>query len=271
MPDRTTSGAAVFAAPSAAGAAGSASTNASANASGGTGAGTGLGTTGTGTERGPALNLPRVLGHNSLREQVSHALRAALIAGELRPGVVYSAPVLAAGFGVSATPVREAMLDLAKEGLVEVVRNKGFRVTELSESDLDQFTEIRALIEVPVVTGLARTAPAADLAALRPAAEAIVTAAKARDLIAYVEADQAFHLALLGLSGNPHLVEVVSDLRNRSRLYGLPSLADAGVLAASAEEHVQLVNALIARDAPTVEGLMKTHLTHVRSIWAGRE
>ena len=46
-------------------------------------------------ERGPALNLPRVLGHNSLREQVSHALRAALIAGELRPGVVYSAPVLA--------------------------------------------------------------------------------------------------------------------------------------------------------------------------------
>lgn len=267
MPDRTTSGAAVFTAPSAGatGATGSAST------SGGPGTSAGLGTAGADPERGPALNLPRVLGHNSLREQVSHALRAALIAGELRPGVVYSAPVLAAGFGVSATPVREAMLDLAKEGLVEVVRNKGFRVTELSESDLDQFTEIRALIEIPVVTGLARTAPATDLAALRPAAEAIVTAAKARDLIGYVEADQAFHLALLGLSGNPHLVEVVSDLRNRSRLYGLPSLADAGILAASAEEHVQLVNALIARDAATVEALMKTHLTHVRSIWAGRE
>src|SRR3954470_11176919 len=91
-------------------------------------------------DRSPALNLPRVLGHHSLREQVSHALRAALIAGELRPGVVYSAPVLAAGFGVSATPVREAMLDLAKEGLVEVVRNKGFRVTELSDRDLDELT-----------------------------------------------------------------------------------------------------------------------------------
>ncbi|MFD8019876.1 GntR family transcriptional regulator, partial [Streptomyces lavendulae] len=53
-----------------------------------------------------------------LRDQVGHALRAALIAGELRPGSVYSAPGLAAELGVSATPVREAMLDLAREGLV---------------------------------------------------------------------------------------------------------------------------------------------------------
>jgi DNA-binding GntR family transcriptional regulator len=217
----------------------------------------------------PSPNLPRVLGPHSLREQVSNALRAALITGELRPGVVYSAPVLAAGFGVSATPVREAMLDLAKEGLVEVVRNKGFRVTELSEADLDQFTEIRALIEVPVVTGLARSAPRDRLAALRPLAESIVAAARARDLIAYVEADQGFHLALLGLSGNPHLVEVVAGLRNRSRLYGLPGLADAGELATSATEHVDLVDALVAGDAERVERLMRAHLTHVRSIWAG--
>jgi len=163
------------------------------------------------------------------------------------------------------------MLDLAKEGLVEVVRNKGFRVTELSEEDLDQFTEIRALIEIPVVTALSDTATSKDLKALRPAAEAIVSAAKARDLIGYVEADQEFHLSLLDLSGNPHLVTVVSDLRNRSRLYGLPSLADAGVLVASAEEHVQLVDALVARDTEAVEALMRTHLTHVRSIWAGNE
>ena len=221
-----------------------------------------------GPDTSPTLNLPRVLGHSSLREQVSHALRAALVAGELRPGVVYSAPVLAAGFGVSATPVREAMLDLAKEGLVEVVRNKGFRVTELSESDLDQFTEIRALIEIPVMAALARTAQREHLEALRPTAEAIVTAARGRDLIGYVEADQAFHLGLLSLSGNRHLVEVVSDLRNRSRLYGLPSLADAGALAASAEEHLVMLDTLLAGDADAVEHLMRAHLTHVRSIWA---
>jgi DNA-binding GntR family transcriptional regulator len=221
-----------------------------------------------GLEGGRNLNLPRVLGHNSLREQVSHALRAALVAGELRPGVVYSAPVLAGEFGVSATPVREAMLDLAKEGLVEVVRNKGFRVTELSAADLDAFTEIRALIEIPVITGLARTATKEQLEDMRPLAQAIVDAARARDLIGYVEADQAFHLGLLGLTGNRHLVDVVADLRNRSRLYGLPALADAGTLSASAEEHLVLLEHLLRGDAEAVERSMRDHLGHVRSIWA---
>ena len=220
-------------------------------------------------EAGPTPNLPRVLGHNSLREQVSHALRAALVAGELRPGAVYSAPVLANGFGVSATPVREAMLDLAKEGLVEVVRNKGFRVTELSEADLDAFNEIRALIEIPVVTGLARTAQRDQLEALRPVAESIVEAARERDLIAYVEADQAFHLGLLALSGNRHLVDVIADLRNRSRLYGLPALADAGTLAASAGEHLVMLDHLVRGDVEQVEQLMRAHLGNVRSLWAG--
>ena len=72
-------------------------------------------------------------GRRRLRDEVAAALRAALIAGELRPGEVYSAPVLAARFGVSATPVREAMLDLVREGLVDTMPNKGFRVTELSD------------------------------------------------------------------------------------------------------------------------------------------
>ena len=89
----------------------------------------------------------------SYRERVADALRAALIAGELRAGGVYSAPALAARFGVSATPVREAMLDLAKEGLVDVVPNKGFRVTEVSEQQLDEYTHISSLIEMPTDGG----------------------------------------------------------------------------------------------------------------------
>ena len=79
----------------------------------------------------PALGGPRI----SYRERVVDALRAALIAGELRPGEVYSAPALAGRFGVSATPVREAMLDLVREGLVDTVPNKGFRVTAVSNGN----------------------------------------------------------------------------------------------------------------------------------------
>ena len=84
-----------------------------------------------------ALQLPSFHQQSSLREQVADALRAHLVSGRMRPGVLYSAPKLAAEFGVSATPVREAMLDLVSEGLVDVVRNKGFRVTHLSDAELD--------------------------------------------------------------------------------------------------------------------------------------
>lgn len=214
------------------------------------------------------LNLPSVQEHRSLRDQVTHALRAALIAGELRPDVIYSAPTLAAQFRVSATPVREAMLDLAKEGLIEVVRNKGFRVTALSPRDLDEYTEIRALIEIPVAVRVARLADRGALEALRPLAEEIVRAARDRDLIGYLEADRQFHMGLLSLAGNRRLVEVVGDLRKRSRLYGLDSLAARGALVASAEEHAQILDLMIAGDADGVERAMREHLGHIRSLWA---
>jgi len=218
-----------------------------------------------------APDLP-VLGgkKSSYRERVADALRAALIAGELLPGQVYSAPALATRFGVSATPVREAMLDLAKEGLVDTVPNKGFRVTAVSEQQLDEYTHIRSLIEIPTVVELATTADPVSLEALRPAAREIVQAAVAGDLIAYVEADTRFHLGLLALAGNTHLVEVVRDLRKRSRLYGLTPLVKSGRLLASAEEHLELLDALVARDEGAVRAVMTRHIGHVRGLWAAR-
>ncbi|MEU8249626.1 GntR family transcriptional regulator [Nonomuraea sp. NPDC048916] len=215
------------------------------------------------------LDLPTVGERQSLREQVAHALRAALITGEMRPGVVYSAPMLAQQFGVSATPVREAMLDLAKEGLVEAVRNKGFRVTELSDRDLDELTEIRRLIEVPTVTRLADASRAADFERLRPLAEEIVAAAERADLLGYVDADLRFHVELLALSGNSHLVAVVRDLRNRARLYGLSQLATRGGLADAAREHLAMLDALAEGDQAAVGHIMAEHIHHVRGIWAG--
>ncbi|WP_240003706.1 GntR family transcriptional regulator [Streptomyces cinnamoneus] len=203
-----------------------------------------------------------------LRDKVAHALRAALISGELRPGCVYSAPALAADFGISATPVREAMLDLAREGLVEPIRNRGFLITEVSERDLDQFTEIRALIEIPTVGRVARTATRQQLEALRPVAEEIVDAARAHDLIGYLEADRRFHLALLSLAGNDHLVTFVGDLRKRSRLYGLTRLDERGELLPSAEEHLELLELALAGDAAGAEACMGRHLGKVRSLWA---
>jgi len=215
--------------------------------------------------------LPSFGNRRNLREEITETLRAAVISGELRPGVVYSAPSLAEQFGVSSTPVREAMLDLVSEGLVEAVRNKGFRVTELSEQQLDDITHLRALIEIPTVRAIAEAGvDPAVIERLRPLAAGIEDAARRRDLIAHVTIDMEFHLTLLGLTGNTYLVDTVRSLRSRSRIYGLVTLAEHDRLVPSSHEHSDLLDLIEARDADGAEQLMRQHLNHVRGLWADK-
>jgi DNA-binding GntR family transcriptional regulator len=174
---------------------------------------------------------------------------------------------LAAQFGVSPTPVREAILDLAKEGLIAIAKNKGFRVNGLSRRRARPDHRNRALLEIPVVAGspARSTRPARLLEAL---AQSIVDAAAGADLARYLEADTAFHTALLSMAGNPMLVALVTDLRNRTRLFGLDALVHSGRLTDSAAEHVTLVQLLRKGDPEPVAELMRAHLGHVRTIWA---
>jgi DNA-binding GntR family transcriptional regulator len=204
----------------------------------------------------------------SLRETVTQILRAAIISGEMAPGEVYSAPALGMRFGVSATPVREAMVDLSSEGLVQTVPNKGFRVTAVSEAELDDIAALRMLIEPPTVRQVTPLIPEEAIPALRELARAIVGNAEAGDLITYTEADRRFHLAILEYSNNQRLVSLVSDLRSHTRLYGLSRMVDRGTLAGSAAEHLELVDLIAARDATGAGNLMKRHIGRVRAEWA---
>ncbi|GAB4588922.1 GntR family transcriptional regulator [Nocardia sp. IFM 10818] len=207
----------------------------------------------------------------SLRDKVSRALRAAIIAGEMEPGVVYSAPTLGARFGVSATPVREAMQDLARENLISIVPNKGFRVTEVAEKDLDDITEIRLLLEPPTVRAVTPLIPAADLPRLRELAAAIVDGAERGDLVEYTAADQVFHLTLLGYADNPRLNALVSDLRDHTRLFGLAALAQKGELVDVAREHFTIVDLIESRDQDAVESFLCEHIKQARGRWAKPE
>lgn len=203
-----------------------------------------------------------VVQRSSVRGQIVDALRAALVAGDLRPGEVYSAPVLGERFGVSATPVREAMQQLALEGAVEVVPNRGFRVVERGARELAELAEVRALIEVPVMLRLARTVPAERWAELRPLAEATVRAASSGCRATYAESDRGFHRAVLSLSGNEQLVQIAEDLHRRAQwpLVGSgPGMRGRADLVADAHEHTALLDALIARDLDVVRALVGEH------------
>jgi DNA-binding GntR family transcriptional regulator len=214
--------------------------------------------------------LPTIGERTSLRERVAESLRAALVSGRMVPGTTYSIPALAEQFGVSATPVREAMLDLVNEGIMSAVPNKGFRVVELSDAELDQITELRRLLEVPTVGELAGAIDRAAVRRLRSLADAVSDAARRGDVVGYVEADRELHLALLAEAGNPRLVEMVGRLRDQSRLYGLEQLAAEGVLVDSATEHMRLIDTLESGDRRAAERVMAHHLDHVRGIWASR-
>ncbi|MFE4452353.1 GntR family transcriptional regulator [Streptomyces sp. NPDC056796] len=199
---------------------------------------------------------PRAVQRHSVRGQILDALRAALADGDLAPGEVYSAPALGARFGVSATPVREAMQRLAVEGAVEVVPNRGFRVSERGPRERAELAEVRALIEVPVMLRLARTVPVAGWCALRPLADATAAAARTGDRAAYAESDRAFHRAVLALSGNQQLVSVADDLHRRAQ--GPP--ARRADLIADASQHIALLDALVARDLAGARSLVHEHL-----------
>ncbi|WP_246204331.1 GntR family transcriptional regulator [Streptomyces tailanensis] len=208
------------------------------------------------------IPMPRpVVQRASVRGQILDALRAALTTGELTPGEVYSAPALGEQFGVSATPVREAMQQLAIEGAVEVVPNRGFRVVRRGARELAELAEVRALLQVPVILRLARTLPADSWAELRPLAEETARAASAGCRATYGEADRAFHRGMLGPAGNEQLVQVADDLHRRAQLplHAGPVGGGCGELMADAEEHIALVDALTAGDLEAVELLVQKH------------
>ncbi|MGX5696178.1 GntR family transcriptional regulator [Agromyces soli] len=211
----------------------------------------------------------RVLEVQSLREQIERTLSSRIVAGEFAPGTVLTVPTLASEFGVSATPVREAMLNLARRGFLSPIRNRGFRVTEVSEEELRELGEVRVLLEAPPMRMIAGTLSAEVVAELEALAERIVSAGREGRFEDYLEADTAFHLALLEHAGNRHLVQLVRELRQQTRLVGLVNLSESDALVASSLEHAELVRLLVAGDGEGAEALMRRHIGHVAGLWSG--
>ncbi len=211
------------------------------------------------------LSVPRIAPVTSLRDRALEILRQAIVSGEIVPEKLYSATALAKDLGVSVSPVREAMLTLVNEGTLEAVRNRGFRIVELSTADLDEVFELRLLLEVPSMGALARSGLQDghdELERLVRATEDSVDDAKE-----FLARDRDFHLFLLRHHGNARLVDTVSLLRDQTRLYGLGPVASAQLRREAAAEHRQLAEAILRGDAQTAQRLMTVHLQHIRNEW----
>ncbi|MFF3336990.1 GntR family transcriptional regulator [Streptomyces sp. NPDC002888] len=206
----------------------------------------------------------------SLREQAREALRTRIVLGEIAPGQVESVINVAAALGVSVTPVREAVMDLANLGIVEVIRNRGFRVPVLTDHDLDEIFRLRTMLEAPAMSEVTELLAGRPIPQFRQLAEEITDAAREGDLTSFLDLDRQFHLGLLELLGNRRLVAMAGQLRDQARMQGLQKLADQGELTRSGEEHIEIVDAIESGHADLAAELMRKHLAHSRGIWAGR-
>lgn len=190
--------------------------------------------------------------------------------GEIEPGQVESVINVATDLGVSVTPVREAVMDLANLGIVEVIRNRGFRVPVLTDHDLDEIFRLRTMLEAPAMSEVTELLDGRAIPEFRQLAEQITDAAREGDLTSFLDLDRQFHMGLLELLGNRRLVTMVSQLRDQARMRGLQKLADQGELTRSGEEHIEIVDAIESGDTELAAELMRKHLAHSRGIWAGR-
>ena len=213
----------------------------------------------------------RSIQRTNLRDEAITVLRAAILGGELAPGSIHSAGALAERLGVSPTPVREAMLALVESGLVEVVPNRGFRVSVIDDEDLDEICALRMMLELPALALVIEQASDASLSELSMRVAELESAAADNDVAAFLVADRAFHLQLLALTGNRRLVRIVAELRDQTRIVGLQPLAAEEDLDATAAEHRTILEALQARDVSAAQHLMTIHLEQTRGIWAGHK
>ena len=214
----------------------------------------------------PSLQLPPE--SPSLADAVAQAVRDGVAAGELVPDTTYSVYQLADLLGVSRSPVREGLLRLAEAGLVEIRRNRGFRVLPPRTDDIEEIVGIRLALEPPAARLAASLGTDEQHAAIRAALDAM---AAADHEAAFWAADRALHDVLLRTAGKPRTAAIVDRLRTTTALLGPPTTAGGRALAEIHAEHEPVVAAVLARDGAAAEAAMRAHLDRTRTLlMAGR-
>ena len=196
----------------------------------------------------------------ALYEQVAERLRGRIYAHELVPGSWIDEQKLAEEYGISRTPMREALKVLASEGLVQLKPRRGCYVTQLSEEDLDEIFPVMALLEGRIAFEATKKASAADLDVLVDIHQRLEKSAQQSDIDGFFEANQDFHQALQRFAGNRWLQKAIEDLRIMLRLTRRDSLRVDGRVTQSLEEHRLILAAIQHRDADLASTLMHDHL-----------
>ncbi|MEE1817784.1 MULTISPECIES: GntR family transcriptional regulator [unclassified Streptomyces] len=216
---------------------------------------------------------------NTLRQQIADALRDEVLAGRLQPGEEFTVKQIAEQYGVSATPVREALVDLCAQGLLDSDQHRGFRVHQYSVADYRNMVEARMLVVDGIFRRHApRTVPpepdhgiGVALVSVRRRGEAAARAARAGDLDILIGYDIRYWRELGRLiAANDHIADFLHRLRVQAWAFSVPYLrSERDVLGWLWNGHVDLVDAITRGDAEAAVQVVREYNAHALE-WADR-
>ncbi len=200
----------------------------------------------------------------ALYEEVAELLRQRIFQRELEPGSWIDEMKLAEEYGISRTPLREALKVLAAEGLVTMKVRRGAYVTEVSEQDLADVYHLLALLESDAAGVVAARATAAQLDDLKMLHTELEAAARPGhvDRELFFAINERFHMRLLAIANNRWRDQMVADLRKVMKLNRHNSLLKSGRIGESINEHRAILAALLDHDAPTAMQRMHEHFAN---------
>jgi len=195
-----------------------------------------------------------------ISDQLREKIEEQIATGELPPGSSLDEATLVEQHGVSRTPVREALIQLAAEGLIEIRPRRGAVVTSIGPTRLMEMFEVMAELEAMCGRLAARRMSDAQRKALMAAHEACEDARSKDDSDAYFYCNEQFHSAIYAGSQNLFLIEQTSQLQRRLRPYRRLQLRVRNRMGASFKEHLSVVKAIIAGDADATEKALRSHV-----------
>jgi DNA-binding GntR family transcriptional regulator len=207
-----------------------------------------------------ALTSHNNLKQRALYEEVAELLRQRIFSRALPPGSWIDELKLAEEYGISRTPLREALKVLATEGLVTMKVRRGAYVTEVNEKDLTDVYHLLSLLESDAASEVARQASDTQLKELQNLHDSLEKAIKNRER--FFEINEAFHMRLLEIANNRWRDQMVADLRKVMKLNRHNSLLKVGRIEESLAEHRAIMAAMAARDAELAARAMRRHFAN---------
>ncbi len=195
-----------------------------------------------------------------LRDVVFHTLREAILRGELKPGERLMELQLAAKLGVSRTPIREAIRMLEQEGLAVTIPRKGAEVAKMTEKDMRDVLQVREALDELAASIACEQMTAEQLDALKATMREFEEYTKTGNVKKIAEADVKFHDIIYQATGNPKLVNILSNLREQMYRYRIEYLKDEKNYPVLIREHSEIVEGLMAKDKEKVTAVMHRHV-----------